>query len=267
MKPEIAIEVDKFQSVMKRWLLTTSRELSVAVNARMAFLLMRVFALMKPQRVQEKRNEVRAYMQQPIGERRIDKKSGKPVGVKVGRVFRRVHLIAQARHKLQQAKDQGDIAFRGLYGERMKEASASLQRRAIGSVGYLKSALIGPIRELNGKYGFTQLGRGSRGKKAGVSGNAAFMRLLSEYGINSGTGNVARMRGAKHSIYLARHGLNPLATVRLSVGIADGQTGRVEAEYSEPFQRALQDERLEMERHLASKLEETAQAAINGQSR
>lgn len=258
MNVTVQVESEKFQSVMKRWLLTTKRELSVAVNSRMAFLLMRVFALMKPQRVQDARNKVRAYMQQPIGERRVDRKTGKAVGVKTGRVFRRVHLIAQARNT-----KQGE---RGLYGEKMRKASTALQRRAIGSIGYLKSALIGPIKALNGKYGFTQIGRASRGKTKGVSGNAAFFRLLSEYGITSGTGNVSKMKGAKHSIMLARPGLNPLAMVRLTLGIADGQQGKVESEYAAPFAKALQDERLEMERHLADKLESAAQDAIHGRS-
>lgn len=259
MTPVFTIEAEKFNAVMKRWLLTASRELARAVNSRMAFLLMRVFALMKPQRVQEARDKVRAYMQQPIGERRFDKSTGKRVGAKSGRVLRRAHLIAQARN--------AKMGQPGLYGNDMRKASGAVQRRAIGSVGYLKSAMIGAIKAVNGKYGFGQIGRNAKGKTRGIEPNVAFLRLLDKYGITSGRGNVARMKGAKHSIELARPGVNPLATVRLSIGLAQGQEGNVAEEFNGPFIRALQDERIEMERHLAAKLEDAAQEAINGQSR
>lgn len=255
MKAVIDIETEKFNEVMKRWLVTTSRELSVAVNARMAFLLMRMFVLIPPHRVQQKRDEIRAYLNQPIGDRRMDKKTGKKVGR--ARMLRRVHLIAQAR-----AKDTGK---QGLYGEKMAQAAASLRRRAIGSVGYLKSGLIGAIRKFNGH--FTQFGGSSKKSKGKqISGNAAFMRLVREYGGLEGTGNVARHRGSKTDVWLAKPGFGGSkseAWALVSLGIADDQVQRVNAIYTTAATRAFRDEREEMERHLAEKLEAAAEDAIN----
>ena len=255
MKAVIDIETEKFNEVMKRWLVTTSRELSVAVNARMAFLLMRMFVLIPPHRVQQKRNEIRAYLNQPIGERRMDKKTGKKVGA--ARMLRRVHLIAQAR-----AKGTGK---QGLYGEKMAKAAASLRRKAIGSVGYLKSGLIGAIRKFNGH--FTQFGGSSKKSKGKqISGNAAFMRLVREYGGLEGTGNVARHRGSKTDVWLAKPGFGGSkseAWALVSLGIADDQVQRVNAIYTAAATRAFRDEREEMERHLAEKLEAAAEDAIN----
>ena len=255
MKAVIDIETEKFNEVMKRWLVTTSRELSVAVNARMAFLLMRMFVLIPPHRVQQKRDEIRAYLNQPIGERRMDKKTGKKVGT--ARMLRRVHLIAQAR-----AKGTGK---QGLYGEKMAKAAASLRRKAIGSVGYLKSGLIGAIRKFNGH--FTQFGGSSKKSKGKqISGNAAFMRLVREYGGLEGTGNVARHRGSKTDVWLAKPGFGGSkseAWALVSLGIADDQVQRVNAIYTTAATRAFRDEREEMERHLAEKLEAAAEDAIN----
>jgi hypothetical protein len=241
---------------MKRWLVTTSREMSVAVNARMAFLLMRMFVLIPPHRVQQKRDEIRTYMQQTIGDRRMDKKTGKAVGR--ARQLRRVHLIAQARNR-----KAGGI---GLYGEKMKTASASLRRKAVGSVGYLKSGLIGAIRKFQGH--FTQFGgstKKSKGKQ--ISGNAAFMRLVREYGGLEGTGNVAKHRGAKFQVSTAKPGFSGPKTeawMNLSIGIADNQLERVNAIYTAAATRAFRDERIEMEKHLADKLAQAADGAITG---
>lgn len=255
MKAVIDIETEKFNEVMKRWLVTTTRELSVAVNARMAFLLMRMFVLIPPHRVQQKRDEIRTYLNQPIGDRRTDKKTGKKVGK--ARMLRRVHLIAQAR-----AKGTGK---QGLYGERMAKAAASLRRKAVGSVGYLKSGLIGAIRKFNGH--FTQFGGASKKSKGRqISGNAAFMRLVREYGGLEGTGNVAKHRGAKFGALTAKPGFSGAkteASVQLSIGVADDQVQRVNAIYTTAATRAFRDEREEMERHLAEKLEAAAEDAIN----
>jgi len=255
MKAVIDIETEKFNAVMKRWLVTSSRELSVAVNARMAFLLMRMFVLIPPHRVQQKRDEIRTYLNQPIGDRRMDKKTGKKVGK--ARMLRRAHLIAQAR-----AKGTGK---QGLYGETMAKAAAALRRKAIGSVGYLKSGLIPAIRKFQGH--FTQFGGSSKKSKGKqISGNAAFMRLVREYGGLEGTGNVAKHRGSKTDVWLAKPGFGGSkseAWASISVGIADGQVAKVNEIYTTAATRAFRDEREEMERHLAEKLEAAAQDAIS----
>lgn len=255
MKAVIDIETEKFNAVMKRWLVTSSRELSVAVNARMAFLLMRMFVLIPPHRVQQKRDEIRTYLNQPIGDRRMDKKTGKKVGK--ARMLRRVHLIAQARVK--------GTGKQGLYGETMAKAAAALRRKAIGSVGYLKSGLIPAIRKFQGH--FTQFGGSSKKSKGKqISGNAAFMRLVREYGGLEGTGNVAKHRGSKTDVWLAKPGFGGSkseAWASISIGIADGQVAKVNEIYTTAATRAFRDEREEMERHLAEKLEAAAQDAIS----
>jgi hypothetical protein len=254
VKTVVTIEAEKFNEVMKRWLVTTSRELSVAVNARMAFLLMRMFVLIPPHRVQQKRDEIRTYFHQPIGDRRKDKKTGKAVGR--ARQLRRVHLIAQARN--------AKAGKPGLYGEDMAKAAASLRRKAIGSVGYLKSGLIGAIRKFQGH--FTQFGgstKKSKGKQ--ISGNAAFMRLVDQYGGMQGTGNVAKHRGSKFEAWPSKPGLSGSKTeawMQVSIGIADDQVQKVDAIYATAATRAFRDEREEMERHLAEKLANAADAAI-----
>ena len=256
MKVSLDVEAAKFNAVMKEWLAGTSRALPDAINSRMAFLLMRAFTIMPPQSVGIKRDAVRLYMDQPVGERRFDRRAGKFVGWKSGRVLRRQHLIAQAR-----AKKEGK---KGLYGKEMRKAAGAVRRRAIGSVGYLKSAIAVAIRKLQGH--FSQLGTRARTTRTGRvigrerTANQAFLNLLTEYNV-IGFSNVAIMRGAKHSVWFAT-AKNMIANVQFSIGIKDGQEGRVAEVYSKAMNQALRDERVEMERHLAAKVEQAAQEAV-----
>ncbi len=254
MTPEFKVEVGQFQQVMRQWLLHTSRELSVAVNTRMSFLLMRAFALMPPRAVDAKRQEIRNYMRTQIGDRRMDKKTGKKVGS--ARILRRVHLIAQARN--------AKIGKTGLYGADMKKAAAKISRAAVGSVGFLKSALIDPIRKFNGH--FMQTGRNEtrsrdgRVLKAAMNPNAAFLKMLDQYGVMSGRGNVSKMRGAKATIFVAKPGFGKSLDAKtiLTLKVADGQEGNVQKIYADAFTIALRDERLGMEKIVNAALQEAA---------
>ncbi len=256
MKVSIDVEGEKFNAVMREWLKGTSRAIPDAINSRMAFLLMRAFTIMPPRGVQLKRNAVSAYMDQPVGLRRFDPGTGKFVGAKSGRVLRRQHLIAQAR-----AKKEGK---KGLYGKEMRKAAGALRRRAVGSVGYLKSAIAVAIRKLQGH--FSQLGTRAKTTRTGRvigrerTANQAFLDLLQEYNV-IGRGNVSVMRGAKHSVWFATE-KNMIANVQFSIGIKDGQEGRVADVYSKAMNQALRDERVEMERHVAAKVEQAAQEAV-----
>lgn len=254
MKLDIKVETERFNSVLRMWLLGTSRELSVALNARMSFLLMRMFALIPPQRVQERRNAIKAYMDHQVGERRFDKKTGKKIGR--ARILKRVHLIAQALNRKAGGK--------GLYGEEMKKAAASLRRKSIGSVGYLKSGLIGLIRKFNGH--FTQYGGSKKvkGKLIQINPNMGFMKLMASYGFVGDLGNVAKHKGAKFRSFPARPGLNPLARGDLTIGIDEGQLGKVSEIYSQAAARAFADERVEMEKVIADRLQAAAEEAIDG---
>lgn len=256
MKPTIDLdaEAQRFQKMLREWLATTSRELPAAINARMFYMLLRVYILTPPKNPQEVRNKIHDYMRQPIGERRVDKRTGKKVGVKSNRVFRRQHLIAQAR-----AKKEGK---RGLYGETMRKASASLFRRAVGSVGYLKSAVVGAIKRISpnfSQWGFAE--RKGKNPRASVEANTALAKIAREYD-GVGATNVSRMKGAKASVTIAIPARNT-AQVRLSIGIADDQLPRVSAIYQDSFGKALRDERIEMERVITERLEATAQKAID----
>lgn len=254
MKLEFDIESKRFADVMKRWLAGTSRELSVAINARMSLLLMRIFALLQPQRVQDKRNQIRAYMDAQLGDRRIDKKTGKQIGK--ARILKRVHLISQA-----QARKAGQ---KGLYGEEMRKASASLKRRAIGSVGYVKSALITAIRRFNGH--FTQYGgsKKTKGRLIQINPNMAFMRMMASYGLAGDLGNVAKHKGAKAATYPAKPRIDPTAMAHLSIGLDASQVPKIEAMYQQAATRAMQDERREMEIVIANRLQAAAEEAVNG---
>jgi len=256
VKPTIDFnaEATRFQKMLREWLATTSRELPAAINARMFYMLLRVYLLTPPKNPQEARNKIHDYMRQPIGERRFDKKTGKRVGVKSNRVFRRQHLIAQAR-----AKKEGK---NGLYGDAMRKASASLFRRAVGSVGYLKSAVVGAIKKISpnfSQWGFAE--RKGKNPRASVEANTALAKIAQEYS-GVGASNVSRMKGAKNSVSLAVPGKST-AQVKLSIGIREDQLARVSAIYQDSFGQALRDERIEMERVIAERLEAAAQKAID----
>lgn len=262
MTPTLKVELDEFRQASKECLLATKRELSKAINARMFFLFVRVFALLPPQAVNAARQRIRQYLMTPIGEQRVSKKIGKLVGR--GRQLQRRHLIVQSKQK------NGE----GLYGKEMKDAAAAFLRRSVGSVGYLKSAIVRALRHLNGH--FTQYGSTfKKGRRAGMEGksvsnpqqaggvnvainkygktqaNAALVKINAEYGFLP-DGNVGVHKGSKSSTYPAKPRLDPTAMVQLSIGIADDQLGRVTSIYDAAMSRALRDETVEMRKHLAA---------------
>jgi hypothetical protein len=257
MNLTVETEQVKFKEAMDKMLLLSKRELSVAVNARMSFLLMRVFVLLPPRRVQEARNKVRAYLNHATNLNQFSRKTGKKLGRQ--RILRRVHLIAQAKNKKAGKK--------GLYGITMRDAVAELRRKSINSVGYLKSALVPLIRKFNGhfkQFGTSQVRRNvSRGEviRPGSNPNSAFTKLIGEYGLIGGHGNVGIHKGAKHSATPARPGVNPVATAAMTIGIADDQQSKVQAIYNEAMTTAFHDERKEMERQIAMRLQAAAEEA------
>lgn len=241
-------EARKFQEANRRMLLASKRTLADAVNSRMSFLLMRIFALMPPKRVQEQRAKIRSYLEAQIGDARFNRKTGKRVAR--SKLLRRVHLIIQARRR--------KTGKPGAHGAEMKEAAASFRRATLGSIGYLKSGFIPLIKKFNGH--FTQLGGKQKGKQ--VNSNGAFIKLLSSYGLLVGSGNVAKHRGVKTSHNFPTAGLNPTAIAGISLKLKEGQEGKVNALFDEATTTALHDERKEMERVLAARMqaviEETA---------
>lgn len=230
---------------MREVLAKTSRTLEEAVRTRMFFLLVRVFALLKPQDPQAKRNQVRAYLNEPVGERRFDKRTGKKVGR--GRMLQRRHLIVQARRRA--------AGLPGLYGEEMKKAAAALSRQAVGSIGYLKSGVVKAIKRIN-NGGFSQFGGRTSGKAGRFYGpNAALIRIASEYG--TGMSNVGIHKGVKAFSFITK-GWSPTAVTDIGWQIKDGQESNVSAVVNPAFQRAFNDEAREMRRHLAREMQAVA---------
>lgn len=264
MTPGFSIDTREFQQALRECLLNSKRELGKALNARMFFLWVRIFALLPPHNVVAAREKIREMLNNPVGDRRFDKKSGKKVSR--GRMLQSKHLIIQAKRSQE--------GIKGLYGADMKKASASFSRRAIGSVGYLKSAAVKIIKAFNGhfsQYGSKfKIGRrkGSEGysvksprqvggvnqvinKYGETQANAALIRVNAQYNIIGG-GNVAIHKGAKAVAYTAKMGFNPRAIAVLNIGVADDQVNRVSGIYNGVVARAFADEQREMEEHLAA---------------
>lgn len=247
MKPTITIDTREFHAANREFLARTSRTLEEAVRTRMFFLLVRVFALLKPQDPQAKRNQVRAYLNEPVGERRFDKKTGKRVGR--GRMLQRRHLIVQARQKAQGKP--------GLYGAEMKRAAGAFSRQAIGSIGYLKSGVVKAIKAINGGS-FSQFGGRTKGKAGKFyAANSALVKIAQQYG--TAFSNVAIHKGVKAFGFVTK-GWNPTAVTDIGWKIADGQESNVAAVVNPVFQRAFNDEATEMRRHLARELQKDANA-------
>lgn len=250
MRPVVYMDVDttRFDEAMKRYLSTTRRDLHKAINSRFFFLLVRLFVLVPPKSPGQERRRIGDYLGKPVGDlNRKDAKTGRRVGR--SRILRRVHLIAQAR----QAREGG----RGLYGERMKNAASELMRKAIGSVGYLRSMVVKGIRVYN--RGFSQFQSAKRKPLVKPAGyrpprktNAALVALANQYGLPEE--NVAVHKGTRARGYEAVPGWNPTASITMTAGIADNQVGRVQGIYNPAMQKALDDERAELEAHMAEAL-------------
>ena len=250
MRPVVNMTVDtsRFDEALKTNLLSTKRDLHKAINARFFFLMVRLFVLVPPRSPAQERRRIADYLGTPVGDiNRKDRKSGKKVGK--SRIFRRVHLIAQARNQKQ--------GGRGLYGERMKDAASELMRKALGSIGYLRSAVVKSIRIYN--RGFAQFESAKRKKlkkpstaKPVPPTNKALLALANQYGLPQE--NVAVHKGTIARGVQAVPGWNPTAFVSMRTGIADNQYSRVAGIYNPAMQRALDDELKELEAHMTEAL-------------
>lgn len=251
MKATVTVDTTEFKAALREFAPLSRSTLADIVNRRAFFLLARVFVLLKPQQLQAFRNKVRAYLNEPIGERRFDKATGKKVGR--ARILRRVHLIVQAKRR--------NAGEKGLYGDEMKEAAAKFRRQSIGSVGYLKSGVAKAIKQLRGT--FTQFGRQEKIKlqpgqvrrsSREIDGNAALIKLANEYGTSMD--NVGMHKGAKAYTTKAQPGFNPTAIADIAWNIKDGQEGNVSAVVNHAFQRAFDDEATEMKAEIARRMQD-----------
>jgi len=240
------VDTSRFDAAMKAYLLTTERDLHKAVNSRMFFLMVRLFVLVPPKSPNAERARIGDYLKKPLGDiNRKSKKTGKRIGL--SRLLRRVHLIAQAKERA--------AGRRGLYGKAMKDAASAIYRKAVGSVGYLRSGVVKAIRLYN--RGFTQYKKPKwvplvkpPGYKEPKATNAALVAMANQYGLPEE--NVAVHKGTRARGTQAAPGWNPEASVFMSVGIADNQHGRVQSIYDAAMQRALDDETAEMTNHMTA---------------
>jgi hypothetical protein len=248
----MTVDSSKFDLAMKQYLLTTSRDLHKAINSRFFYLMVRLFVLVPPKSPGQERRRIADYLGTPVGDiNRKSKKTGKRVGT--SRILKRLHLIVQARA----AKDPTKNFSGGLYGKTMKKAASSFMRKAIGSVGYLRSAVVKSIRIYN--RGFSQYSApkwvplvkppGYRAKK---KPNAALVAMANQYGLQEE--NVAIHKGTVAHGFQAVPGFNPTAFVSMRTGVADNQYNRVSEIYNKAMQKAMDDETTEMINHMTEAL-------------
>ena len=244
----MTVDSSKFDAAMKAYLLQTSRDLHKAVNSRFFYLMVRLFVLVPPKSPGQERRRISDYLGTPLGNiNRKSKKTGKRIGK--SRLLRRVHLIAQSK--------EAKAGRRGLYGEEMKAAASALMRKAIGSVGYLRSGVVKIIRIYN--KGFNQFQSPKwkplskpAGYKTPKKTNAALVSLANQYGLPEE--NVAVHKGTKARGIQAVPGFNPTASVVMTAGVADNQYNRVATIYNTAMQRAMDDETAELINHMTEAL-------------
>ena len=244
----MTVDSSKFDAAMKAYLLQTSRDLHKAINSRFFYLMVRLFVLVPPKSPGQERRRIADYLGTPVGDiNRKSKKTGKRIGK--SRIMRRVHLIAQSK--------ETKAGRRGLYGEEMKKAASAIMRKAIGSVGYLRSGVVKVIRIYN--KGFRQFEKPKwqplvkpPGYKPPGKTNAALLSLADQYGLPAE--NVAAHKGTKARGYQAVPGFNPTASVVMTAGVADNQYNRVSAIYNTAMQKAMDDETTEMVNHMTEAL-------------
>jgi hypothetical protein len=243
MTPRIQIDSREFQAAVKQALLSTSKELPKAITSRMFYLAVRLFAIMPPRNIQAAKQHIRNYLNAGVSSTQSVRKSGKKVAN--SRQLKRVHLLVQGKRRSQ--------GLSGLYGKEMKDAAGKFRRRAIGSVGYLKSGIVRALRQLNGH--FSQFGKKDSKTKAEVSPNAALAKIAAEYG---SSGNVGIHKGSKGKGIPAKPGSNPTATMALSMGIRDNQLSRVSSRANGSMSQAMNDERASIVQYLARKMQDIA---------
>jgi len=143
-----------------------------------------------------------------------------------------------------------------LYGEQMRVESGKFLGRRTASVGALKSLLVKMLRTI--MPSFTQFG--SRTKKhAGrqVQPNAMLFRLASQYGHSAN--NVGVARSTRATGRKATPGFSPAAEAIGSIGLKDGQDGKVNSMYQSAVSRAFRDETAEMLRHIEASVLDNAE--------
>lgn len=246
----LTLDMTQFDKAVKFHGARSRRTLPQVINARAFYLFLRAFVLLPPRSAVEQAEKVRDYLNTYIAERGRITTSGKYKGrfYRYGRnrQYQRVHAIVQSRQPEGQ----------GLYGTEMRKAVTTFRRRALGSVGYLKSGVVRILQRLNGH--FAQYGVKRRGKPD-VPPNNALIQIANEYSV---TGSNVRMhKGVKSRAYPAKEGYNPKAIGVISVAVKDDQAGNVQAIYQSALARAVADETRAMIDHITAQYADDARRA------
>lgn len=226
----VTVQVDSrnFDAAIRQALLSSKRTLGAAVNARMFFLMARVFMLVPPSDPQAVRSKFRDYLN----------------------TDRRVYRIANAR-----ARQSGGGP---LLGQALDDEVLRIRRRAMGGVGYLRAVVVRAIKRF-GSY--NQFGRRSRNGKWGKL-NAASVRLANQYGVATGNVAIFRRSSVRNDSRRALEGWNPVALVDMS---GDAQNAAaVAAIYRPAVQRAMDDEADEARAHVAGTVADAVAEAGSG---
>lgn len=269
----VQVDTREFSAAMRQYLVVTKKELSAAINDSMFFVLLRLYVLLPPTRLMEKRQQVRDFLNEPVVGTRTHKGKRRLSQI---RVFSRVHKLVQYFEK--------QAGRKGLYGAEMRKAAGKFRKKRIGSVGYLKSVVVKAIRKISPsftQYGtWVQTGKQIAGggfsqrrprqwngvnlewkQKREVKANAALMKITAEYGAFAG--NVAVMKGAQTTVKMATPGLNPQGLVAMDLGLANDIPGsrgsnisKVTTIFNPALQRAFDDECKEKLQHVAARMQE-----------
>jgi len=270
MRVTLQLETEAFQAVFRRWAATTTRELSKAINARMFYLMLRLYVLIPPMQVTAARQKVRTYLNAVLTSRTRTLKSGKVKSKPARQQLQRAILIAQGRRKKMGLRpfipsDEG-------FADKMTKAASNIRRAGISGQGYVKASVVKVLKLVNG--GFAQWGFAAKGGRKGstaltkpaIPPNAALAKIGAEYGLDATAGNVGIFKNSKGAATLALPGINPTATASLQVGLRDGNgnDAKVAAIVNPAMSRALADERNEMEAHMTAIAQDIANQVQEG---
>lgn len=259
------------KSIWDAALLEISKEmkgtLADLMNKSLYFVLVRTFASLDPKDPNGQRSKNRAFLNEVLVTKIklavTGKRAGKFRSQGAKHHLRRVHLIAQARRIKRGEKPLNPRQMKEAFADAMKDEVSPIRRSAIGSVGYLKGAIVKAISALsksNGFGSFSQFGFSAKVKNGEVireeiKANKFLQSIASEYGLTSG--NVGIHKHTRSSAKLANPSQwNPVSEVSFSFGVHESGKAGAESRYNTALNRAFSEE-------LQEKLQRLAEARIS----
>jgi hypothetical protein len=234
MQPVLDLDTSQFDRAMGLYVQSTNRDLAEIVNQRALNVAGRAFDLIPPSSggaIEAKRRKIKSYLDTLISSRLKRLTSGKRKG-QFGKKGKRENQL-QRRHLIVQARRR-KAGLKGLYGQAMRDAAAKLSRTSQVSVGFLKSIFLPIITTLNGIARF----------------KFPFWK----------TSNISRWPGsAGHGqVSIAVPGTNPIALLRATANTTGWNDAGARKILQDAMQGAIDAEAAEMVRHVAEKMQKTA---------